>query len=156
MNKVTFGVLFAIALLLASPWSGYAGGKDVFVGATIGVGHPGRWGGPPARGRHHEWRSHGRWRHDGWRSHGRWRHSGGGHRHYWSGTIVLGPWYPYSYYYAAPPVVIQQQPPVYAPPEPPEVNYWYYCQNPQGYYPYVKSCPGGWMKVVPETTPPNQ
>ena len=34
-------------------------------------------------------------------------------------------------------------------------SYWYYCENPQGYYPYVKSCPGGWMKVVPETAPPD-
>lgn len=73
-----------------------------------------------------------------------------------------GPWwgapYPYSYY--APPVVIQQQPPpVYvepAPREQEEQNYWYYCQEPQGYYPYVKQCPGGWLKVVPKTTPPNE
>jgi hypothetical protein len=35
-------------------------------------------------------------------------------------------------------------------------SYWYYCQNPQGYYPYVKSCPAGWMKVVQNLTPPNQ
>ena len=32
-------------------------------------------------------------------------------------------------------------------------DYWYYCQNPQGYYPYVNSCPGGWMKVVPQPPP---
>ena len=24
---------------------------------------------------------------------------------------------------------------------------WYYCNNPQGYYPYVRTCPGGWQKV---------
>jgi hypothetical protein len=32
--------------------------------------------------------------------------------------------------------------------------YWYYCQNPQGYYPYVKSCPGGWTQVEPKPTLP--
>ena len=26
----------------------------------------------------------------------------------------------------------------------------------QGYYPYINSCPGGWMKVVPETAPPSR
>ena len=34
--------------------------------------------------------------------------------------------------------------------------YWYYCQDPQGYYPYVKSFPGGWITVVPKVPPPNQ
>ena len=66
---------------------------------------------------------------------------------------MLRPWYPLGYY-AAPPVVIQQQLPVYIEPEQRQSGYWYYCQEPQGYYPYVKSCPGGWMKVVPEVTPP--
>jgi len=71
------------------------------------------------------------------------------------------PYYPYPYYsypyYAAPPLAVQQEPPVYLQqPEsqPPQPNYWYYCQNPQGYYPYVQQCPGGWMTVVPPTTAP--
>lgn len=25
---------------------------------------------------------------------------------------------------------------------------WYYCHQPDGYYPYIKECPGGWQ-VVP-------
>ncbi|RAR57837.1 hypothetical protein C7401_11456 [Paraburkholderia unamae] len=29
----------------------------------------------------------------------------------------------------------------------PELAYWYYCDAPQGYYPYVRACPGGWQKV---------
>ena len=41
------------------------------------------------------------------------------------------------------------QPPVYAEPQ---QEYWYYCKDPQGYYPYIASCPGGWMRVLP--TPP--
>jgi hypothetical protein len=32
---------------------------------------------------------------------------------------------------------------------------WYYCSNPQGYYPYIKNCPGGWLTVVPNVTPPS-
>ncbi len=32
-------------------------------------------------------------------------------------------------------------------------NYWYYCRNPEGYYPHVKKCPNGWMKVVPQPPP---
>lgn len=70
-----------------------------------------------------------------------------------------GPWWgpPYPYPYPAPPVIIQQAP-VYVDPQPvapPQAPvYWYYCQNPQGYYPYVKQCPGGWMQVVPPSTPP--
>lgn len=40
-------------------------------------------------------------------------------------------------------------PPVVAAPE----SYWYYCSDPQGYYPYVKSCPLGWQKVAPAVPP---
>jgi len=73
----------------------------------------------------------------------------------------LGPWwwgppyYPYYPYDPQPPLVIQQQPPAYVEPTPqPEGQYyWYFCQDPQGYYPYVKKCPGGWLKVIPQTTP---
>lgn len=66
----------------------------------------------------------------------------------WWGPPYYGPYYPP---YVAPPVVIQQQPPVYVQPapQPAEDNYWYFCTNPEGYYPYVKQCPNGWMKVVP-------
>ena len=145
MKKITYIILASIALLLSSPWSGYAGRTQVAVGANISVGNVGY------RGYH------------GWGHHGRWRHPVRGPRFYWGGSVVIGPWYPYSYY-AAPPVVVQQPPPVYVQPAPPvyvqpaqeQIEFWYYCQNPQGYYPYIKSCPGGWMKVVPEVTPPNQ
>jgi len=123
MKKITYVVLLAVALLLVSPLSGYAGSTRVVVGAHFSGGH---W--------HHGWAGH---------PHGWW-----GPRFFWGGTVVVGP-----PYYAAPPVVVQQQPPVYAEPEPGQ-NYWYYCQNPQGYYPYVNNCPGGWMKVVPPTNPP--
>lgn len=63
------------------------------------------------------------------------------------------PSYYYPYYPPDPPIVIQQ-PEVYVQPAPQEEQplYWYFCKEPQGYYPYVKQCPTGWMKVVP--TPP--
>ncbi|MDP2882045.1 MAG: hypothetical protein Q8N89_10720 [Azonexus sp.] len=29
-------------------------------------------------------------------------------------------------------------------------QYWYFCKSAQGYYPYVKECPDGWQKVLPQ------
>jgi hypothetical protein len=65
--------------------------------------------------------------------------------------------YPYGYanpYYYPPAVVtVPSAPPVYieqAPQQataPAATGSWYYCANPQGYYPYVKECPGGWQAV---------
>lgn len=70
-------------------------------------------------------------------------------------------YYPPSYYYppqvivpTTPPVYIQQQQSQPAQSAQPQTNYWYYCQNPDGYYPYVKNCPGGWLQVAPQ--PPGQ
>ena len=69
------------------------------------------------------------------------------------------PYYPYPYYPpvvsapAAPPVYIEQDSQQSA--SPGEGNYyWYHCAKPEGYYPYVKQCPGGWQEVVPEPTRP--
>lgn len=62
-------------------------------------------------------------------------------------------YYPYSYYPptpAQPPVYIEQQ----GAPEETEEYYWYHCDKPEGYYPYIKECPNGWQKVEP-TPPPN-
>ena len=67
------------------------------------------------------------------------------------------PYYPYNPYYEAPPAVIQQRPTYIEPtPQPEEQSYWYFCTKPQGYYPYVKKCPSGWLKVVPPSAPPDQ
>ncbi len=68
-----------------------------------------------------------------------------------------GPAYPYPYY-VGPPVVVQQPPAEYVAPEPQqeEPAYWYYCKDPKGYSPYVKQCPGGWMKVVPSPPAPEE
>jgi hypothetical protein len=134
MKKIACSVILVSVLLLAIPLSGYAGGSSVSFGIRIGAGYPYpyAWGG----------------RYPGyWGPRPYW-----GPRYYWGGPIVVAP---YPYYAPPPTVVVPEQPPVYAQPEQPQENYWYYCQNPQGYYPYVKSCPGGWMKVVPQPTSPN-
>jgi hypothetical protein len=147
--------LMAIAMVLAITAPSDAGQTQVFVGARYGGGHPGYGGYHGSYGGYHRGYGH--------------YHHGSGSSYSFGASILLGPpWYYspyyYPYYYAAPPVVIQTPPPVYyaqpqaepqAQPEQREA-YWYYCQDPPGYYPYVKSCPGGWMKVVPDTTPPTQ
>lgn len=51
---------------------------------------------------------------------------------------------------SAPSTYIEQNPPDYgqpAQPEQPAPQDWYYCKKPDGYYPYVKRCPGGWQRV---------
>jgi hypothetical protein len=59
--------------------------------------------------------------------------------------------YPYGYPYAPPAVVtVPAAPQTYVQQSaPPQTNYWHYCNNPEGYYPYVKACPGGWQLVEP-------
>jgi hypothetical protein len=135
MKKTLCAVLIAALLLLAVPPgsdAGYRRGYGHGHGRTHVYGSfwigPRFWYGPPA-----------------W-----------GPRYYWGGPVVVAPPYPAYGYYPAPPVIVQQPPPVFVQPENAEPeNYWYYCEESQGYYPYVRSCPGGWMRVVPETTPPN-
>ena len=87
---------------------------------------------------------------------GHYRGHGHYHGHFWIGAPfwLATPWaYPVWHaprYYQAPPVVIERQAPTYIQPEP---LYWYHCQDPQGYYPYIRQCPGGWQKVVPSAPP---
>ncbi len=93
-----------------------------------------------------------------------------GHEHEAHFGVYLGapwPWYwnypaPYPYYpnypYYPPVVAAPATPPVYMEqgqqqPAPPQKYYWYYCSNPQGYYPYVRQCQTDWQEVSP--TPPN-
>jgi hypothetical protein len=109
--------------------------------------------------------------------------AGGGHGHghghssahfgfYFGGPVWWGPGYYYpSPYYYYPPYYYPYYPPIVTAPASPPVyiergdvqtapdqgssNWWYYCTNPQGYYPYVKQCPGGWQRVAPQP-PPSQ
>jgi hypothetical protein len=97
-----------------------------------------------------------------------WAHGPGGHFRGGVGLYIGGP-FPYYYppyyyppYYPSYPqtIVVPAQPQVYiqqdtqpqVQQQAPVTNYWYHCDNPEGYYPYIKDCPGGWMKVLP--TPP--
>lgn len=103
-----------------------------------------------------------------------------GHFSVYVGPIWGPPLYaPYPYYYPYPPyyppIIIERPvPQVYveqatAPAMPPPApaaaapsapvaaapsGYWYFCAAANGYYPYVKECPGGWQKVLPQ--PPGQ
>lgn len=83
---------------------------------------------------------------------------------------VPGPWYPYPHYYDPhyyypppyyypspyyyPPVVtVPVAPPTYIQqPSQQETNDgdWYYCAAKKAYYPYVKQCPDGWLRVAPK------
>lgn len=129
MRKSTVGLIpaLALALVLVAPQASHAGG----------------------------------WYYGGW--HG-WHGSptsfvfGFGAPFYYGGPVYYpGPYYypaPATYVYAPPPAVVYpSQPQMYSDPAPSRSSYWYYCQNPQGYYPYVQQCPGGWMQVVPQAPP---
>jgi hypothetical protein len=68
------------------------------------------------------------------------------------------PYYPYYYPdYYEPPVVMEERTPAYSgqTPQGEDQNYWYFCPDSKNYYPYVKTCPKGWLKVVPHRTPPD-
>ncbi len=81
--------------------------------------------------------------------------------HGFLGPSIVAPiwpyWDPYLDPYGYPPDItpapqVYIQPAPEAPGQPPEPPSWYYCDDPQGYYPYVRQCPGGWRPVAP--TPP--
>lgn len=67
-------------------------------------------------------------------------------------------YYPQNYYSSpfiapsGPTVYIQREAPVAAPVQQ-TPSYWYYCRNPEGYYPYIKQCSEGWLQVAPQPTP---
>lgn len=103
------------------------------------------------------------------RDHGGHRHSHRGHGHSGFGFYFGMPFYPYysypyyrypyayPYYYPPAVVTVPSTPPIYIQQSPPATQgyssgYWYYCNYPEGYYPYIKECPDGWQQVEP--TPP--
>lgn len=118
----------------------------------------GHFGGGHGGGHYGGW--HGGGHFDGWHGGGHFGYDlslglGYGVGHYGYGA----PYFPYPYY-PYPPVVAAPSPPSeYAqqnmPPTPElQTNYWHYCRNQDGYYPYVRECPGGWEKISPQ--PPLQ
>jgi len=73
------------------------------------------------------------------------------------------PYSPYYYppFYAYPPAVVPvpSSPPTYVerPGQSPVEGgqrYWYWCNDPRGYYPSVRECPGGWTPVAPQPARP--
>ncbi len=82
-----------------------------------------------------------------WRS-GHWVHGRHDGRVGWW-WIVRGMWYFY-------PAAVYPYPDPYQPPvvnvPPVAPQYWYYCSDPAGYYPYLSHCALGWQKVP--ATPP--
>ena len=121
--------------------------------------------------RHFEWRGDIRSFHERdfaqWRG-GQWFHGYHDGRLGWWWTVgpmfywYERPLYPYPDPYlpsgvVAPPTYVQQpelipEAPPAAMVAPPPATNWYYCAKPEGYYPYVTACPGGW-KIVPATPP---
>lgn len=84
-----------------------------------------------------------------WRN-GHWVHGAhGGRRGWWwvAGDIWFfypGPIYPYPDPYMPPLIEAPLDP-----------GYWYYCDDPPGYYPYVAECHVPWHAVAPgDTSPP--
>ena len=122
----------------------YGGWYGGYWGPRVGFyyGGPGYWGGWP----------------------GAW---GASYAYAYPYVYAVGSGYPYGYGYgySAAPVggydtpqaqhFIQQEPaPAAAPQTSPGFNYWFYCTQPAGYFPYVKDCSQPWVTVVPQ--PPGQ
>ncbi len=84
-------------------------------------------------------------------------HHGYGFYGYW-------PWYfPWTYGYATPyygTSFLADAPVSYVGMAPEEsgivqpATSWYYCRSPEGYFPYVKTCPSGWQTVPIQPVPP--
>jgi hypothetical protein len=87
-----------------------------------------------------------------------WAHGVRGHVGVYLGPTWGPGWgYPPPYYYPPQVVVVPpSQPPVYierqdeAVPHSEAQQYWYFCKSAKGYYPYIKECPEGWHKVLPQ------
>jgi len=139
MKKVICPILAAVALLLVGVQPGYAmDGSRGHAGVQARPEtheRPEFPGHPNVRGRH-EFSEH------------------PGFRRHHETDVFVGPgfWWPPDWW--GPGYPLSAESPVYAQPETQPQDYWYYCQNPQGYYPYVRQCPSGWQTVVPPPSPP--
>lgn len=134
----------------------------LLVGLLLGFGASARGGHGFGRG----WHGGGGFR-GGWHPHG---HSSFGfyfgptwgwsspfyYSPWWYSPWVPAPYYPYPSTVLtippSPPVYIEQPQTTVSPPVQPE--YWQYCAESRGYYPYVGECPGGWQRIA--TVPPGQ
>jgi hypothetical protein len=135
----------------------------VFFSSLASAQHQGsgHYGGGSHSGGHYYGHDYGHGSHHYGGGYGGWGYGYYPRGYWWGPGIYAYPswwWpYPYPYFYPSyrPSPQVAEQPAEDGEPEQQQPYYWYYCQNPQGYYPYVKSCPGGWMQVVPNVTPSN-
>jgi len=134
LGRAAAALLFATALLqpdLAK--AAHGGGGGGFHGGGGGFHGGGFHGGG----------FHGGGFHGGFAGHGgNWR----GGRYGWGGGLGLGlGWglgYPYDWSYYPPDYGYYGYSQPYS-----ASQYWYYCSNPAGYYPYVTQCNTGWQTV---------
>jgi len=147
----------------ASHGGAYSGGSHGSYGGSHGGGwqggsHGGSYGAYHGGGQYRGWSGGhgGQWHGGGWYG-GRWY--GGwygpsvgvylGSPLWWGGWPYASPYsyYPYSYPYYAPsePTIYIERSDNAAP-----TQYWYYCPDPAGYYPYVQNCSKPWMTVLPQ------
>jgi hypothetical protein len=161
-----------------APGGGWHGGSGGWQGGGGGWhGGSGGWhgGGGSWQGGGGSWHG-GSWHGGTWNRGWGWRGGWGGW--WWGPSVVVGApfwgWYPYGYPYGygygypypypypyggyagySPPAVVDSGAQTYIQQDTQaQQQYWYYCQNPQGYYPYVSECPGGWQAVSPQPPPP--
>jgi len=112
------------------------------LGATAALAQPHHWDGDIHHFGDHDF---GRWRAGGW------YHGVHGGRFGWWWVVgpdfyfYPAPVYPYPDPYTPPVVAAVPAPAPTAPPA--AANTWYYCANPQGYYPYVPECSVQWQAV---------
>jgi hypothetical protein len=143
---LAWGVVPSYAWSHGGGGASHGGGGASHGGGGAGHGH----GGGASQGR-------AGWHGGSWHGHEHWHTGFGG-----SGISIDVPWWPYGYAYPyeypiySPPVVAESSPPEYVEPAPQSPQYWYYCWSPQGYYPYVTECPGGWLPVAAQPGPPSQ
>ena len=132
-------IVLACALFVAPAQAQHGPGGGGFRGGDFHGRDFGHFG----PGELHAWRGGG-WRHEWHDGRFAWWWVAGGLWYFYPVPI-----YPYPTY-VPPAIVVQQPPPV--PAGLPPAQFWYFCDNPQGYYPYVASCNGPWREVP--TTPP--
>lgn len=101
-------------------------------------------------GRSGEMETHASLQH-GYASSARYHHGGGHYRSFTSVGFMFDMTPGYSPYYIYPSLIAVELVPVtYIQRNTTPANqYWYYCTQPQGYYPYIKECKENWLKVIP-------
>lgn len=174
MKVLALGLVAALAVALAGDAAlaqardgGRVGGQGSYADVRGGPGTGGEYRGVPSGGYHrggYPIGSHAGYSARWYGGYGGWYGPGVGI--YFGGPAYWGGWsypiygaypryYPYSYAYPYP-LYVPAEPTVYVEQSPqavPATNYWYYCPDPAGYFPYVQSCSKAWMTVVPSRGP---